>query len=150
MAGELVPSLSKQGLRALDPNLPLLATEAAVDIENILFNREKNYTAIQHLGDQLNNSIKPSSSNGPLSSLMDSATLTVLGEAMAETFRKETLEKIEDLLNSTAKIAKLLTSDKTESKDLIQARNFCIALSRATIAYHKSIIDLGPSHPFRR
>lgn len=152
MLSELDPSQNNQRLRALDPDLPLLASEAAIDIENILSNRSQDYTAIRNLANRLRNSISIDTSDNPPHSLMDSATLTVLGQAVAEAMRSGTLQRVDDLLSEAAKIAKSLSSETPiENPDeLKQARDFCVALSRAVMAYHKSIRDLHPSHPFRR
>ncbi len=152
MSSELVSSQSNQGLRALDPDLPFLASEAAIDIDNLLSNRSKELTAIRRLASRLNNSIKLDTAGGPPRSLMDPAMLTVLGEAMGEALKNQSLQTVEDLLDEATKIAKVLSSEDlsqspVESK---QARDFCVALSRAVMVYHKSIRDLRPSHPFRR
>ncbi len=145
-------SQGNKGLRALDPDLPFLASEAAIDIDNLLSNRDKNLTAMRCLAERLKNSIKLDSTDGTSHSLMDLATLTLLGEAMAEAVRNNTFQKIEDLVEEAADVAKLLSSDDP-AKDLTElekARDFCMALARAVMAYRKSIRDMSPSHPFRR
>jgi len=151
MSSLTASSRSNRGLRVLDPDLPLLATEAAIDIENLLASRSHDLTAIRRLADRLNNSIDLSTTNLQPRSLMDPATLSVLGEAIAVTTNGGTLQKLEELIEETAYIAKTLTSAKPENiEELTKARDFCVALSRVVMAYHKSIRDLRPPHPFRR
>lgn len=142
----------RKGLRVLDLDLPFLASEAAIDIDNLLSNRSKEVTAIRLLADQLRNSIEISSSGEPLRSLMDQATLTILGEAVARTAGEAYSKKVDDLLSEAVKISKELSSDEPtrNPKELERARDFCVALSTAVVAYHKSISDLTPQHPFRR
>ena len=146
------PSQPNDALRALDPDLPLLASEAAVEMDNLLAQRTQDLTAMRRLGARLRNSIQIGTAGGPARSLMDRPTLTVLGEAVAEATRSESLQRIEDLLGRAARIADLLFVDPPagSTDELMQARDFCLALSRAVMAYHRSILDLRPSHPFRR
>ena len=153
MSSASVSTQSNQGLYALDPNLPFLASEAAVDIDNLLFDRSpRDLAAMQRLAERLNNSVEKDTVNGSLCSLMDPVTLTVLGEAMGDTVKSQSLQTVEDLLKEAGKIAVTLSKEdpKENSQELEQARDFCVSLSRAVMTYHKSIRDLRPSHPFRR
>lgn len=139
-----------QALRALDPDLPFLASEAAVDLDNLLSHRARNLDAIRRLADRLNHSIE-ASRTGATRSLMDPATLNLLGVAMAQT-RTYPSEKVEDVLSQTAKIASRLATVETtqDTTELEQDRDFCVALSEAAASYRRSIQDLRPQHPFRR
>ncbi|MEW6113954.1 MAG: hypothetical protein AB1664_17605 [Thermodesulfobacteriota bacterium] len=139
-----------QELRVLDADLPFLAVEAAIDIDNLLSGRSKDMQARLKLAHQLRNSVdRP---NGTPRSLMDAATLTVLGEALAQAVVTETLEKVDDLLLKAEQISQALGSeDPAQNREELQeAKEFCLALSRAVAAHHKSISDLRPSHPLRR
>lgn len=142
----------EKGLRVLDLELPFLAIEAAIDIDNLLTNISKEMTAIRRLADQLRNSIEISSTGEPPRSLMDPATLTILGEAVARAAGEGYSKKVDDLLTEAIKIGTELSSDDPTKniKALERARDFCVALSTAVVAYHKSISDLSPQHPFRR
>ncbi len=146
-------SQGNQGLRALDADLASLASEAAIDIEYLLLKRETNSLAIQRLAERLNNSIEVTPTGDPPHSLMDPVTLTILNEAVAKAKNKKSLQKVEELLVEAAEIAKALSRANlmdNHEEELKQARDFCVAFSRAVMAYHKSIHDLHPSHPFRR
>lgn len=142
----------KKGLRALDLDLPFLATEAAIDIDNLISNRSKEMTSIRLLAEKLRNSVEVHSTGEPPSSLMDPATLTILGEAVARAAGEGYSKKVDDLLTEAFNIGTELSSaDPTKDiKALERARDFCVALSTAVVAYHKSISDLTPQHPFRR
>lgn len=153
MSSAFVPTQSNKGLYALDPNLPFLASEAAVDIDNLLSDRlPHDLRAMRLLAERLKNSVKKDRVSSTLCSLMDPVTLTVLGEAMGDTVRTQSLQTVEDLLKEAGKIAVTLSKEdpKENSQELEQARDFCVSLSRAVMTYHKSIRDLRPSHPFRR
>jgi hypothetical protein len=81
---------------------------------------------------------------------MDPVTLTVVAEAVAH--GADSPRTVDDLLAQADKIAASLSRpDLSENRDdLTSARDFCVALSRAAVAYRESIYDLRPSHPFRR
>jgi hypothetical protein len=109
--------------------------------------------AIRHLAVRLKKSIKKDSSGVPSRSLVDPDALTVLGGAVVEsTFAGQSSEKIDDLLVRALEIAEFLSSENMQDDPakMEEAMNFCAALSRAAIAYRRSIRDLSPSHPFRR
>ena len=143
---------SSRGLNAHDPDLPLLASEAAIDIDNLLAERSDDLSAIKRLAQCLKDSIEVGTPGSEPRALMDPATLSVLGEAVSGTVNGGSLKKLEDLLVKASQIAGTLSSDTPmeNPNELRQARDFCIALSRLVMAYHKSIDDLRPSHPFRR
>lgn len=146
-----MPYLEEKSLQVLDPDLSLLASEAAIDIDNLLSNRSKDFKAMRDLASRLKNSIEISE-GGPMHSLMDPPTLTVLGEAVAQAAGKPYIEKIEDLLADAFKISDELSS-KDPTKDpeaLKRARNFCMGLSMAVVAYRKSIRDLRQMRPLRK
>lgn len=152
MSTELEQLQNYPKLRVLDTDLPILASEAAIDIQNILSNISVDLTAIRRLAQRLKNSIEADNAGGSPHSLMDPATLSVLSEAMVQSVEGFASQSVEDLLREAFKIAGELSigDPKSNRPSLEQARDFCVALSRAAMAYHKSIRDLSPSHPFRR
>lgn len=139
-----------KSLQVLDHDLPLLASEAAIDIDNLLSNRAKDFKAMRDLAERLKNSFE--TSEGGLQSLMDPPTLLVLGEAVAHAIGKPYIEKIEDLLTNAFKISDQLSSeDPMKDIDALKrARDFCTGLSMAVVAYRKSNRDLRQMRPFRR
>jgi len=153
MTSATAPSTASIEIRALDPDLPFLASEAAVDLANLRYGQSQRMEAIRRLADRLKNSIKRDASGAPSRSLMDPAALTIVGGAAAESdSRDQSSWKVDELLARAMGIAEFLTSEKMEEEHdkLEEAMNFCAALSRASIAYRRSIRDLRPSHPFRR
>lgn len=144
-------SLQSAGvLRALDPDLPFLASEVAVDIENLLANNPTSLDAIHKLAHRLRNAIEPGTAGTPPHSLMDPATLTVVAQAIAQT--EDSLRSVDELLAHAEKIAASLSEPGfgTNRSELANARDFCVALSRAVVTYRELIYDLRPTHPFRR
>ncbi|MBA7515519.1 hypothetical protein ES705_07561 [subsurface metagenome] len=140
-------------LRVLDPDLPYLASEAAIEYDNLLLGRKSNFKSVYILAERIRNSFEIDRGNGATRSLMDPATLTVLGEAINESQDQPKVNKLADLIKKAFSIADELlknTNLKDNREELEWARTFCLALSRLAAAYHKSIFDLRPQHPFRR
>ncbi len=151
----IMPSIqNKQELRILDPDLPILASEAAIDIDNLLANQTESTDAIRKLSAQMKNSIQIDPTSNAPRSLMDPATLSILGRIIAKSSRTpKTSMRIDQLLSEAVGIAELLGQDDLpkDRGELEKARDFCIALSRAAIAYRTSIRDMRiPPHPFRK
>ncbi len=153
MVAYIPPPKNRSEFHALDPDLPSLAAEVAIDVDNLLAGTSNDQTAMRQLANKLKQSIEDDS-NGNLSrARMDMATVTVLGEAVLGTMERQNhRERIEDLLTKANEIALILGSadPKINREGLEEARVFCVALSRAAAAYSESIRDLRPSHPFRR
>lgn len=152
MAFTMTQPQGNQGLRALDPDLPFLAAEVAIDIDNLIAGRSDDRTAMLRFAGILSQSIDTDPPTAPPRSRMDLATLTILGEAVSGMVEGNALKKLEDLLVRASEIASVLQNGdpKADKDKLNQAGNFCVALSQASAAYSESIRNLRPSHPFKR
>ncbi len=153
MTSTMEQSTNDGNIHALDSDFPFLASEAAVDLANLLYGESQRMEAIQNLAKRLKKSIKKDSSGVPSRSLVDPDALTVLGGAVVESSSAtQSSEKIDDLLARALEIAEFLSSDNMQDSPskIEEAMNFCAALSRTAIAYRRSIRDLSPSHPFQR
>lgn len=145
--------INEDEIHALDPDLPFLASEAAVDLANLRYGNSRRMEAIRRLANRLKKSIKKDSSGMPSKSLVDPDALTVVGGAVVESISTaQSSEKIDDLLAKALEIAEFLSSENIQDDPIKmeEAMNFCAALSRVAIAYRRSIRDLSPSHPFRK
>lgn len=140
-------------IHALDPDLPFLASEAAVDLANLISGDSNDVSTIRQLADRLQNSIKKGSSGTPSRAIMDPAALVILGGAAAESSSTDpSSRRVDDLLHRAMEMAEFLASESMQQTPgkLKEAMDFCVSLSRAAIAYRQSMRDLRPSHPFRR
>lgn len=152
MSSGLLSISNNEALRVLDAELPLLASEAAIDLDNLLAGRDSDLTVIHSLAHLLKNFINFESEDSSSNTLMDFATISVLSEAIVQTRNDFSYKKIEELLKEAEKIASELLSDEllNNAESLKRARDFCVALSTAVMAFHKSIRDLRPPYPFIR
>ncbi|MFA4986983.1 MAG: hypothetical protein WC712_10395 [Candidatus Brocadiia bacterium] len=145
------PLNANRVLQVLDPNLPSLAAEAAVDIENLLQGTASDWGAITKLGHLLRNSIEfPEQGSSPRS-LMDPPTLVMLGAAISAITPLDLRSKISLLLKEAGDIADILSSEEVpqDKNALTRARDFCIALSMAAAAYYDALFET-PLHSHRR
>lgn len=152
MSSALAPLQNSHALRALDADLPFLASEAAIDLDNLRSGTSDELDAVRRLAARLKNSVAKSSPAQTPHTAMDPATLMVLGEAVTVSAAQGvTSQKVEDLLVKAGEIADFLSGERLtdEPGKLDTALLFCVALSRAALAYGKSLRDLRPSHPFQ-
>jgi hypothetical protein len=134
----------------LDSNLSSLASTAAIEFDNLLLGKESDLQAATTLAERLRNSFEPNNGVGTPKSLMDPATLTILGEAAIKSNFQPNIVDVSDLISHALSIADNLTDKEQDEDRLKWARTFCLALSKCAEAYRRSIYDLRPSHPFRR
>src|SRR5262249_16467932 len=141
-------------VNVLDPELPLLASEAAVELDAVMAGQHPDISALAQLAERLKATLPQQSelsqSSPPL--LAATATATVLGQAMNLADETGDLTTMEDVLKRTVQIADQLSSAATgeTGSGLKWARAFCLALSRCAATYRKSVYDLRQPHPFRR
>lgn len=138
-------------LRVLDPGLPFLASKAAIYLENQLSNGGGgNSEPNRGLARQLKGSLQVDDRDGSSRLFRDPGTATVLEQAINEIARKESRRKFQELLDEAGDLADLLLKESPTKEELTRARDFCLALATAAIAYRRSIRDARPQHRYRR
>jgi len=132
--------------------LSLLACEAAIDLDNLLLKRNRDLSRVRNLADHLRNTVPPTPANGTRRFLTDAATFSVLSAAVQGSSRSTTVKKMGDVFDRVAEMAELLSSDDLVSNPEKQkeAKNLCLALSKAAIGYPRSIYDPSETHPYQR
>lgn len=149
---ETINEMANEKLQVLDPNLPFLASEAAIELDGLLLGRKTELNSVLNLASQLRNTFKTSSDGLTTRSFMDPAIISVLGGAFNNSGAHR-VTSLRDLLTEAISLADELvaTKETMSNRDNIEwLRAFCVSLSRLTSAYHKSIFDLKPQHPFKR
>lgn len=149
MSTDLAPNAEM--LEAMDPDLPFLASAAAIEIDNLVAGRDSDPAPVTKLATLLRNSFGCPKPDGSMQSLLDPATLVVLNEAVVLSGSTQ-LNTVSDLVGRARNIADELSqaTATSNSSTLEWARTFCVALSRSSASFHSSILDMRPSHPFRR
>jgi hypothetical protein len=140
-------------LRALDSDIPLLATRAAIELDRLLADDNIGLTNVGKLASLLQESQIVNSATK--NTLLDPATLTVMNRAITEADLGRGIIKVEDLIKKAYEIAnKLAASEDELSKDsykdeLRKLKKFCMALSNLSASYRQSLFGnntLQPNH----
>lgn len=140
-------------VNVLDPELPFLASQAAVELDAVLNGQQPAITAVKKLADRLQAAVNKSDPTQSARGLLaDTATVTVLGQAVNLADEENQLTNLQELFFRTQQIADQLSAAATGRTDnkLEWARAFCLALSRCAAAYRKSFYDIRQPHPYRR
>lgn len=142
----------------LDPELPFLASQAAVELDNLLNGTGTDSAAVRNLAKRLQASLPSDTATAPHRALLaDTATISVLGQAINISRSAEHMLPIssdDELSQRTAEIAGQLSDvdgPLPEDKKVLKwARAFCLALSQCAAAYRRSEFEVRRPHPFRR
>lgn len=137
-------------LGSTDANVPLLAIEAANEIDELLEGRKTTLVSIARLAEVLKQSFQldqPDARHG----FVDSASVAVFSQAMDELPEGRGVSTVKELVQHAMTIVKTLEGSKTDSSaaSLEKMRNFCIALASAATAYQQSIFETTPPNPLR-
>jgi len=138
-------------LRALDSDLPLLATRAAIEIDGLLAEEETGLESVSELASLLSSAQVEVTSEGS-ESLFDPATLTVLSQAMSESELGRGMTSVSDLVKKSMEVAGLLksgVSETTERPELERLKKFCIVLSNLAASYRQSVFGDGARQPYK-
>jgi hypothetical protein len=139
-------------LRALDPDLPLLAAQAAMELDNFRLQHGSEFDAVAQLATRLKNCFANVPDSPKTKALLDSGAVSILGRALDSSRWAEKVSTLSQLSQELWKVAELLERVPSSPKDLPieKIRDFCVALSECAGSYRQSFNDLRPSNPFRR
>lgn len=140
-----------QTLRAQDADLPILAAQAAIELDNLRRNRSVELNAVRTITLRLTNAL---SANGEDKdrAILDSSTAAIVGRAFDSAAWPHAVTSTDQLMNETRALAQKLNdlNPETGGQGLETMRNFFVALSKCATAYRQSIHDQIPLHRFRR
>ncbi len=138
-------------VNVLDPELPFLASQAAIELDSILNGTGSESSAVHNLAKKLKDSLESASATTNYHALLaDTATISVLGQAININLaakQQQPISTVDELSKLTADIADQLSkvnkaSSTTGSAELEWARAFCLALSRCSAAYRRSEFEI--------
>ena len=145
-----IESQSNSGVSwALDPRLPLWASRAAVQLDNLINKKSSDLSAVAHLLQLL----KEDLSSGVSSGWSDPSDEAVFYQAFQKTHPDDHLESLGDVRAAARKIMLQLevASKSTFDTNLLEKlRDFCIALSRFSQSYGKELMGGEQTHPYRK
>lgn len=143
---------TEENLRALDPNLPLLASQAAIELDALLCNVGTEPRAIKKLALWLTSSFQGLPEGPEHNFLVDPPTESLLTRAFQQAQWAIPVRTVTDLSAEASKLANSLRDINADSdhNKMVVARAFCAALAESAALYLHSQYLQGPIHPFRR
>lgn len=137
-------------LNSVEAKVPLLAIEAANELDELIEGRQAKLESVTRLADVLKQSF-PFEVCGTSPAFIDSGTVAVFSQAMDESSCGRSASTVAELVENAMEIVKSLETSKTSSagKSLERLRDFCIALSSAASAYQESVFEMVPENPLR-
>jgi chemotaxis protein histidine kinase CheA len=138
-------------LRLHDPDLPLLAAQAAIELDAARRGKFIGFSTAKEIAHRLRSSLDQSEDNGS-KAVLDSNAFAIMARAVDSTEWAGRVKNDDQLIDETTEIADAMDQlTENASTELIEKiRNFCVELSKSAAAYRQSLHDLEPSHPFRR
>lgn len=139
-------------LRVLGPDLPLLACQAAIELDNYILGKSSELNAVNRLGRVLRDSIGTAEGATLEETFLDPSTVAVMTRALDASRWSKDLRTIKELIQEAAHIANNLESPSTDSAKhvLEKMREFCATLSICASSYLQSIQETRAPHPYRR
>lgn len=149
MDGTANPPSAKNAISVLDPELPFLAAQAAIELDRLRLGESKETGSVVRLGELITNSTSKVCTTERLS-LMDPTTISVINDAIAISSARAP-RTLPELVNEAADIAAQMEKlSEQQDTQIDRVRRFCVALSQKAAAFQRSIRDTRPSHPYRR
>lgn len=145
------------GFRALDPQTPLLAAKAAIQLDNLLLRRRGVYPhetpvdAWERLGQLLFVITNGNRDKGAYRALIDPVSASVLRNALEQ--RPQKITSSDQLLEALRNIVRIIDRDALEKladEQLAFLRDFCVALSNESAASRQSAIGSRPLPSYKR
>ena len=126
----------KDTILALDPNLPLLASQAAIELDNLIRGQNTDFPATKRLASVLNESIDGAQEGTERKFFVPSTATLIIG-AFRQSAWAVPVHTVTDLVVETAKVTATLKnlSPHADRKSLEQVRAFCAALAESVASY---------------
>ena len=134
-------------LNVLDPELPWLASNAAVELDLIINGDKTDLESVKQLAQRMWEALdKPVPSQPARGLQVDTETETVLGQAFTQA-GSDPATILGELYKRTEEMAGQLSSaDRGTERDSLEwQRAFCLALSQSATAYRQSLFDVQVS-----
>lgn len=145
---------------ALDPQLPLIAAKAAVQLDRLISSKRRegepiarSYDAIKQLAGFFDGSIAGAEAGQMDKCFVDPVGLTLFAKAYNHSHQAEPVRTKQELQSAAQKLSRALADPETSKNDdssLASLRDFCVALSDYAANSRKIILGNRQEHPFRK
>jgi hypothetical protein len=130
-----------------NPELPLLASQAAIELDNLRLEKPRGFESLFRLANYIDDAFRGDERGAEISPV----AIALATRAVDSLPDSEAISDYTGLVTGMRNVVKTLRSSSTaEGQPVIKARDFCIALSSVATAYLQSDYDYRPEHPYRR
>lgn len=160
MATAITSGIKNKNFPKIEPDLPTLASISAVEIDNIILNRQQGIYSIERLISKIKNMISLLDINDRTSSIsrIDPRNLVIINRAIIQSKNGDNHNNINEVLKQVnyflLKLNKIVENHNSgviqDNNELINIRSFCIALSKISSSYSVFSSQMDYSHPFKR
>lgn len=156
MTTTIMSGIDQRKLRASDPRLPLVASQAAIEFDNAIQGKVVEFKSAKRLAKFLEDSFEQPVGYSVKRLSLDTSTAGIIGHALNNSSCgvnirtiEEVVEKAYELVES---IKKIPTSDDQnfDQLRLKELRAFCVAFGNTLVAYRNSLQDFRPFSTYRR
>jgi hypothetical protein len=152
MTEATLPPGHEQALSALDPRLSFLASQAAVELDNVLLGRIGNLEAVKQLGSRLQRSMGNQDQGREERTFFDAPTVSVLTDAISQL--SVPVQTFPQLVSEAWQMATELQGFRgdvppCDVNGIARLRSFCLFLSQNARSYRQSILDMQSELPYR-
>lgn len=142
----------------IENDLSAIACSAAIELDNLILDRQIGFASVELLGSLLSESIPQEHDPASPNWLRDPTAAVVVNRALGDASSGNGISTVDDLVRRAGELIERfaeLVRDPAEFRrrqcaELEQMRSFCLALSRRASAAKKSPHDRVPEHRFRR
>lgn len=157
-SGQRLDMSSTSPLRALDPELPILAARAGVQLDNLIARLRKQddisespLDAVTQLAGLVSEVKGKNLEAEAVKALWDPVTASVLSRAYSEANNQPSMKSFSDLIQAATKLAELFgTVSNSKIGDLELLRDFCVKLSDYAASRRQSVFNARPYQPYRK
>lgn len=145
--------LTSTAFSALDPNLPLTAARAGVQLDNLIAGRQSKIDALRDLSCLLQNYFSAPAPGGGEKSSFDPVSVNIFSNAYSAFSHDAKLRTRGDLSNALLLLNTAMTKAvETAAPDGLEAlRDFCVALSEYSSLKRRALLGRNrPSNPNKR
>lgn len=147
----LADGQSESAMSFLDEDLSFLATQAALELDMLIEDKDCDLKAILLLSKVMNDNLEPFQSESQ-SSLLDSATATIVHWARSDAGFSR-VKTVDQLIEKSLELARELASQVDPNQrngELEKMKKFCIAFARCSSAYRETVLGHRSMHPYRK
>lgn len=145
----------EEELWELEDDLPSLANQAAIELDNLLLGRDTGFEAVQRLASRLAADVANGDDSASTAVHYDPITLSVVNRAIDEWNPATRPEKISDVVKYVEQLTKRLegaakSPQSASREELEELRDHCVVLSESASVSGRPPFDNDPRYPFGR